>query len=357
MPEKAKKKVRALFLPKEKKLLKEKDELIKKLKKDLKAKEKLLKESKKSLLDQAKEGLIQIKNKLGVEVRDKAGKLAEQKDVLIQKLKEQLTEKEGIIKESVKTLKETAATAGREVAAFKEKTTKSLMELKERAEVEAKKMKDELEAKSQALRGKMGEMDEYRKSAESKISELQTKVKEYASRVVGVEKERTGLVTFKGNPVTLLGPELKVGDKAPDFQVTDNTMKTATLESFKGKIKILTSVPSLDTPVCNMETRRFNEEAGKLPDRVVVLTISMDLPFAQSRFCTVAGIEKVQTFSDYQSRSFGLAYGVLIKEMKLMTRAVFIVDDQDIVRYVELVPEITKEPDYERVLSAVQALL
>lgn len=357
MPEKAKKGVRASALPKEKKLLKEKDELIKKLKKELKAKEKLLRERQKSILDQAKAGLIQAKKKLEEEVRSKAGKLADQKDVLIQKLKEQLIEKEGIIKDSVKTLKETAATAGKEVAAFKEKTTKSLLELKERAEAEAKKMREELEAKSKALRGKMGELEEYRKSTETKIFELQAKVKEYAAKMAGVEKERTGLVTFKGNPITLLGPELKVGDKAPDFQVVDNTMKTANLESFKGKIKILTSVPSLDTPVCSMETRRFNEEAGKLPDRVAVLTISMDLPFAQSRFCTTAGIEKVKTYSDYQNRSFGLAYGVLIKEMKLLSRAVFIVDDQDIIRYVELVPEITKEPDYERVLSAVQALL
>ncbi len=346
-----------IAVSKERKRIKGKDALIKKLKEELKEKEQRLKEGKKSLLDQAKENLLRLEKKFEAELKDKTGKLAGQKDGLIKKLKKELADKGEIIEESVKTLKETAETAGREVAAFKEKTTKSLMELKGRAESEAQKMKEELETKSQALRGKMDEMEEYRKGAENKIFGLQAKVKEYAAKFGLTDRERTGLVTFKRNPMTLLGLEVKVGDKAPDFQVIDNTMKAAALESFRGKIKIITSVPSLDTPVCNMETRRFNEEAGKLAENVAVVTISMDLPFAQSRWCAAAGVEKVKTFSDYQGHSFGLAYGVLLKELKLLSRAVFIVDDQDIVRYVELVPEITREPDYERVLSAVRALI
>jgi thiol peroxidase len=151
--------------------------------------------------------------------------------------------------------------------------------------------------------------------------------------------------------------EVKVGDKAPDFKVVDNAMQPATLDSFRGKIKIISSVPSLDTPVCDMETRRFNQEADRMPDNVVVLTVSMDLPFAQKRWCAAAGVEKVKTLSDFQARSFGPAYGVLIKELQLLARAVFILDDQDVVRYVEIVPEIAKEPDYGRILEAVKALV
>jgi thiol peroxidase len=153
-----------------------------------------------------------------------------------------------------------------------------------------------------------------------------------------------------------LGDEVKVGDKAPHFQVLDNSMQPVALESYQGKIKIITAVPSLDTPVCNMETRRFNQEADKLPQIVAILTISMDLPFAQARWCAAAGIEKVKTFSDYRDHSFGLAYGVLIKERMLLARAVFIIDDQDIVRYVELVPDIAQEPDYDRILNSARAL-
>jgi thiol peroxidase len=154
-----------------------------------------------------------------------------------------------------------------------------------------------------------------------------------------------------------LGGEVKVGDKAPDFRVLDNAMQSVTLGAFQGKIKVISAVPSLDTPVCDAETHRFNEEAGKLPSQVAVLTISMDLPFAQSRWCAAAGVDKVKTFSDYQNRSFGLAYGVLIKELKLLARAIFIVDERDMVRYVELVPEIGQEPNYERILNAVRALV
>ncbi len=170
-------------------------------------------------------------------------------------------------------------------------------------------------------------------------------------------KERPGAVTFMGNPLTLIGQELKAGDKAPDFRMVNNDLKTVTLADFKGKIKIISAVPSLDTPVCDVETRRFNTEAARLPDNVTVLTASMDLPFAQKRWCGSAGVDRVHTLSDYQDRSFALAYGVLINELKLLARCVFIVDATDTVRYVQLVGEITKEPDYAAVLAAVEGLL
>jgi thiol peroxidase len=290
-------------------------------------------------------------------IKGKVEKLETKKDALIKKLKEELAEKESRIRQSAATLKEAIDQAGKEISEFKDKTSRSLLELKEKAEGEAKKLKEELETKGQALRKKVTELDEYKKTAEGKISELQGKVKEFAGKILPPEKERPGLVTFKGSPLTLLGQEVKVGDRSPNFKVLDKAMQPATLESFKGKVKIITAVPSLDTPVCDMETRRFNEEAGKLPDKVAILTISMDLPFAQARWCAAAGVEKVQTFSDFRDRSFGLAYGVLIKELKLLARSVFLVDEQDVIRYVELVPEITKEPDYDRVLNAVRALL
>lgn len=168
--------------------------------------------------------------------------------------------------------------------------------------------------------------------------------------------ERTGIITFKGNPFTLLGSEIKVGEKAPDFKVVDNGLAPVTLASYSGKIKVVSAVPSLDTPVCDMETRRFNQEAATLPDSVVVLTISLDLPFAQKRWCGAAGIDRVTTLSDYQDRSFASAYGILIKELKLLARAVFIIDSNDIVRYIQIVPEVTAEPDYTAVIEAVKSL-
>jgi thiol peroxidase len=169
--------------------------------------------------------------------------------------------------------------------------------------------------------------------------------------------EKTGIITFKGNPMTLLGPELKVGDTAPDFVVADNGLAAVTLSSYAGKIKIITAVPSLDTPVCDTETRRFNQEAAALPGEVVVLTVSLDLPFAQKRWCGAAGIDKVVTLSDYRERSFGLGYGVLIKELLLLSRAVFVVDAANIIRYIQIVPEVTAEPDYAAAISAAKALL
>ncbi len=166
-----------------------------------------------------------------------------------------------------------------------------------------------------------------------------------------------GAVKFKGNPAVLLGPELKIGDKAPDFKVVDNALQPVTLKTDSGKIRLITVVPSLDTPVCDTMTRRFNQQAAELPDDVVVYTISVDLPFAQKRWCGNAGIDKVKTLSDYQDRSFGWNYGVLLEALKLLARAVVIVDKDDRIAYYQLVPEVTDEPDYEAALAAVKALL
>ena len=164
-------------------------------------------------------------------------------------------------------------------------------------------------------------------------------------------QERKGAVTFKGNPITLIGPEIKVGQQAPDFLVLGGDLSTVTLQSFKGKTKLISVVPSLDTPVCDQQTRRFNEEAGKLPSDVAVLTISMDLPFAQKRFCSTAGIDKVKTLSDHREASFGQAYGTLIKELRLLTRSIFVIGPDNKVQYVEYVKEVTNHPNYDAALN------
>jgi len=164
-------------------------------------------------------------------------------------------------------------------------------------------------------------------------------------------------ITFKGNPMTLVGPELKVGDAAPDFNVVDNSLAPVNLATYAGKLKVISAVPSLDTPVCDTETRRFNQEAAGLPAEVAVLTISVDLPFAQKRWCGAAGIDRVVTLSDYRDRSFGLAYGVFIDELKLLARSIFVVDGNNVIRYIQHVPEVTQEPDYAAVLAAVRQLL
>ena len=169
--------------------------------------------------------------------------------------------------------------------------------------------------------------------------------------------KRAGIITFKGNPMTLAGQEVKVGDKAPDFAVVDNGLAATTLATYSGKVKIISAVPSIDTPVCDTETRRFNQEAANLPGDVVVLTISLDLPFAQKRWCGAAGIDRVTTLSDYRTRSFGKNYGVLIKELLLLSRTVFVIDAKDTVRYIQRVPEVTSEPDYAAVIVAAKALL
>jgi len=170
-------------------------------------------------------------------------------------------------------------------------------------------------------------------------------------------RERDGIVTMKGNPITLMGTELQVGDKAPDFVAIDNDLNPVSFDSFRGKVCIVSSVPSLDTPVCDMETRRFNDEAGRLADDVEILTISMDLPFAQKRWCGAAGVDRVQTLSDHRDAAFGQAYGVLIKGLRLLARAVFVVDKEGTIRYMELVKEIASEPDYDSILTAVKELV
>lgn len=170
-------------------------------------------------------------------------------------------------------------------------------------------------------------------------------------------QERSGVITFKGNPMHLCGPTLTVGAAAPDFRVVDNSLQAVTLESAAGKVRLITVVPSIDTPVCDTMSRRFNEEAAQLPDTVAVYTVSLDLPFAQKRWCGVAGIERVQMLSDYQERSFGLGYGVLIKELKLLARAIFVIDSDDKLAYQQIVAEVTDEPDYAAALEAVRKLL
>jgi len=170
-------------------------------------------------------------------------------------------------------------------------------------------------------------------------------------------QERTGVITMKGNPLTLLGSEVKVGQKAPDFTVVANDLSPVKLSSFIGKTVIISSVPSLDTGVCDIQTRRFNEEAGKLGGDVVVLTISMDLPFAQSRWCGAAGVKNVKTLSDYQQADFGSKYGLLIKDLRLLARAVLVVDKTGVIRYVQIVPEIATEPDYAAAIKAAKAAM
>jgi thioredoxin-dependent peroxiredoxin len=168
--------------------------------------------------------------------------------------------------------------------------------------------------------------------------------------------ERPSIVTMKGNPLTLLGPELKMGDNAPDFEVIDNDLNPVRLSNFRGKICLIASVPSLDTPVCDLETRRFNAEAGKLSPDIQILTISMDLPFAQKRWCGAAGVDKVITLSDHKEASFGKTYGVLIKELRLLARAIFLVNKEGTIRYIQIVKELTEEPDYEKVLGIIKTL-
>jgi thioredoxin-dependent peroxiredoxin len=169
-------------------------------------------------------------------------------------------------------------------------------------------------------------------------------------------EERKGMITMKGNPLTLVGKALKVGDRAPDFGVLDNNLSPVNLGAYKGKVCIISAVPSLDTPVCDLETRRFNQEAANLSPDIVILTISMDLPFAQKRWCGAAGVDKVITLSDYKDASFGAAYGVLIKELRLLARAVFVVDRKGVIQYIEVVKELTQEPNYEAALQAAKKL-
>lgn len=170
-------------------------------------------------------------------------------------------------------------------------------------------------------------------------------------------QERTGVVTFKGNPVTLLGPEIRVGDRAPDFQVLGQDLAPVKLSDAKGKLRLISVVTSLDTGICDAQTKRFNEEAVKLPAGVELWTISMDLPFGQKRWCGAAGIDRVKVLSDHRDASFGQAFGCFIKELRLLGRAVFVVDQQDTVRHVEYVREVATHPNYDAALAAVRQLV
>lgn len=169
--------------------------------------------------------------------------------------------------------------------------------------------------------------------------------------------ERQGAATMKGNPLTLVGNEVKAGDKAPDSVLVGSDLSEVRLSSFFGKVLVLSAVPSLDTPVCDTETRRFNEEAARLGHEVKIVTVSMDLPFAQKRWCGAAGVENVVTLSDHRNASFGQDYGILIKGLRLLARAVFVVDKEGVVRYVQLVKEVADEPDYDEILAEVKKLL
>ena len=169
--------------------------------------------------------------------------------------------------------------------------------------------------------------------------------------------ERTGVVTLHQNPFTLLGEEPAKDKRAPDFEVVDNDLNPLRFSSLKNRVVILASVPSLDTPVCDMEVRRFNQEAASLHQDITILTISMDLPFAQKRWCAAAGVDKVQTLSDHRDASFGISYGVLIKELRLLARAMFVVDRGGMLRYIQIVPEVSGEPNYRGVLDAAAALV
>ncbi|WP_438448603.1 thiol peroxidase [Gorillibacterium sp. sgz5001074] len=170
-------------------------------------------------------------------------------------------------------------------------------------------------------------------------------------------QERTGVATLKGNPITLVGNPVQVGDQAPDFTVNKDLVTEVSLKDYAGKVKLISVVPSLDTGVCDAQTRRFNQEAANLGDNVAILTISVDLPFAQARWCGAAGIDKVVTLSDYKNLSFGEAYGVVIKELRLLMRSIFVLDANDKIAYIEVLPEMTEHPNYEAAIEAVKKLV
>jgi len=169
--------------------------------------------------------------------------------------------------------------------------------------------------------------------------------------------ERMGEITFQGNPLTAIGPRLAVGEKAPEFELLANDLSPVNLSDSAGKVRLLLSVPSLDTPVCDMETRKFNEQLDGLGAGVIGYAVSADLPFAQARWCGAAGIKAVQTLSDHRAMSFGTAYGVHIKELRLESRAVFVIDGDGVLRHIEYVQEITHQPDYGAALAVIKGLL
>ena len=163
-------------------------------------------------------------------------------------------------------------------------------------------------------------------------------------------------VTMKGNPLTLAGGPVNTGDSAPDFQVLANDLAPVKFSAFRGKVCVISSVPSLDTPVCSLQTKKFNEQAAALGDDIIILTISMDLPFAQKRWCGAEGVEAVRTLSDHRNAEFGQAFGVLIDELRLLARAVFVVDADGVIRYKQVVDELTSEPDYDSAIKAVKEI-
>jgi len=170
-----------------------------------------------------------------------------------------------------------------------------------------------------------------------------------------MEDEKT--ITVKGKSFTISGVQVRIRDKATDFRALNNNLEEVSLSGFKNKIKLIASVPSLDTPVCDTEIKRFNDEAAKLSKDLVIIFISMDLPFAQKRFCQSNDIKKVKTLSDHRKADFGLKYGVLINQLRLLARAIFIIDKEDIIQYVQLVPELSSSPDYDRALEALKKIV
>lgn len=169
--------------------------------------------------------------------------------------------------------------------------------------------------------------------------------------------ERKGIVTINSEPITLIGEEIKVGQKAPEFTVLDSNLKEISLDKYKGKIKLICSVPSLDTPICDLQIKRFNDEAAEISKDVIIIFISMDLPFAQKRFCQAYDIKRVKTFSDYREGDYGAKYGVLIKELRLLSRAIVIIGKDDEVKYVEYVKEVASHPDYEKALKTLKSVV
>ena len=170
--------------------------------------------------------------------------------------------------------------------------------------------------------------------------------------------ERQGAITFKGNPMTLVGNEVQAGQAAPDFKLHafEDGMVAVTLADLRGKPALLNVVPSLDTGVCQIQTKHFNEKLGQFGDKVQAITVSMDLPFAQNRFCGAEGIENLRSASDYQDRSFGTGWGMLIDELKILARGVFVLDADGTVKHAQVVPEVTDEPDYDSALQALSEL-
>jgi thiol peroxidase len=170
-------------------------------------------------------------------------------------------------------------------------------------------------------------------------------------------EEHQGIITFQGAPLTLLGRPAQKGRKAPDFLLLANDLSPRTLESYQGRVLVFSVVPSLDTGICDLQTRRFNEEAAHLDAKVRILAISCDLPFAQARWCGLAGADRLETLSDHRDLSFGLAYGVAIKELRLLARSLFVVNSAGLVTYAEIVPEVASEINFDAALAAVKAAL